>query len=71
MSREMLVVENLLNMISSMVNRNKKRQELRKLCKEERVWRTHLNYTMAQAHIALLYQGLDTLHGGTLQDKLI
>ncbi|XP_029029514.1 cilia- and flagella-associated protein 54-like isoform X2 [Betta splendens] len=68
-NREMLIVENLLDKMSSVVHRSKKRLQLRKLCKEESVWRSHLNYTMAQAHIALLHQGLDKLHGETLQDK--
>ncbi|XP_040907982.1 cilia- and flagella-associated protein 54-like [Toxotes jaculatrix] len=67
--REMQVVENLLTMMSSVVQRHKKRLQLRNLCCEERVWRSHLNYIMAQAHIALLYQGLDQLHGGALQHR--
>lgn len=71
MCREMQAVENLLTMMSSVVHRHKKQLQLRKMCSEERVWRSHLNHTMAQAHIALLYQGLDKLHGGAQQHRLI
>ncbi|XP_033182211.1 cilia- and flagella-associated protein 54 [Anabas testudineus] len=68
-NREMQAVENLLTMMSSVVHRHKKQLQLRKMCSEERVWRSHLNHTMAQAHIALLYQGLDKLHGGAQQHR--
>ncbi|XP_034745298.1 cilia- and flagella-associated protein 54-like isoform X2 [Etheostoma cragini] len=66
-NREMQVVENLLTIMSSVVRRHKKQLQLRNTCCEERVWKSHLNYSMAQAHLALLYQGLDQLHGGALQ----
>ncbi|XP_078122015.1 cilia- and flagella-associated protein 54 [Sander vitreus] len=66
-NREMQVVENLLTIMSSVVQRHKKQLQLRNMCCEERVWKSHLNYSMAQAHLALLYQGLDQLHGGALQ----
>uniref|UniRef100_UPI0009B47C99 cilia- and flagella-associated protein 54 n=1 Tax=Monopterus albus TaxID=43700 RepID=UPI0009B47C99 len=66
-SREMQIVENLLAMMSSVVQRHKKQLQLRNICCEERVWKSHLNYSMAQAHLALPYQGLDHLHGGALQ----
>ncbi|CAJ1063980.1 cilia- and flagella-associated protein 54-like isoform X6 [Xyrichtys novacula] len=65
-NREMQIVENLLATMSSVVKRNKKRLQLRITCCEERVWRAHLNYSMAQAHLALLYQNLDKLHGEAL-----
>ncbi|XP_037604654.1 cilia- and flagella-associated protein 54-like isoform X2 [Sebastes umbrosus] len=64
--REKQAVENLLSMMSSVVKRHKKQLRLRNMCCEERVWKSHLNYSMAQAHLALLYQGLDQLHGGAL-----
>lgn len=70
MCREMQAVENLLTMLSSVVHRHKKQLQLRKMCSEERVWKSHLNYTMAQAHLAQLYQSLDK-HGGPLQHRLI
>ncbi|KAI3373646.1 hypothetical protein L3Q82_022233 [Scortum barcoo] len=66
-NREMQIVENLLTMMSSVVQRHKKQLQLRNMCCEERAWKSHLNYSMAQAHLALLYQGLDQLHGGALQ----
>ncbi|XP_056253277.1 cilia- and flagella-associated protein 54-like isoform X3 [Seriola aureovittata] len=68
-NREMQVVENLITMMSSVVQRHKKQLQLRNMCCEERVWKSHLNYVMAQAHIALLYQGLDQIHGGALQHR--
>lgn len=67
--RDMQAVENLLTLMSSMVQRHKKQSQLRKMCCEERVWKSHLNYSLAQAHLALLYQDLDQLHGGTLQHR--
>lgn len=67
--REMQAVENLLTMMSFVVQRQKKQLQLRNMCCEERVWKSHLNYIMALAHVALLYEGLDKLHGA-LQHKL-
>lgn len=69
--REMQTVENLLTMMSSVVQRHKKQLQLRNMCSEERVWKSHLNYSMAQAHLALLYHGLNPLHGGALQHRFI
>ncbi|KAM6983519.1 cilia- and flagella-associated protein 54 [Tautogolabrus adspersus] len=68
-NREMQIVENLLTMMSSVVKRSKKRLQLRNMCCEERVWRAHLNYCMAQAHLVLLFQSLDKLHGEALQHR--
>lgn len=65
----MQAVENLLTLMSSVVKRHKKQFQLRNMCCEERVWKSHLNYSMAQAHLALLYQGLDQLHGVDLQQR--
>ncbi|XP_034539939.1 cilia- and flagella-associated protein 54-like isoform X4 [Notolabrus celidotus] len=61
-NREMQIVESLLAAMSSVVKRNKRRLQLRKMCCEDRVWKAHLNYSMAQAHLALLYQSLDNMH---------
>ncbi|XP_029304212.1 cilia- and flagella-associated protein 54 [Cottoperca gobio] len=66
-NRDMQTVENLLTMMSSVVQRLKKQFQLRNICCEERVWKSQLNYSMAQAHLALLYKGLCQLHGGALQ----
>ncbi|XP_030294030.1 cilia- and flagella-associated protein 54 isoform X2 [Sparus aurata] len=67
--RDVNAVENLLAMMSSVVQRHKKQLQLRNMWFEERVWKSNLNYSVAQAHLALLYQGLDQLHGGALQDS--
>ncbi|XP_068572705.1 cilia- and flagella-associated protein 54 [Cebidichthys violaceus] len=67
--REKKAVENLLTMMSSVVQRRKKLLQLRTMCCRERVWKSQLNYSMAEAHLALLYQGLDQLHGGALQQS--
>lgn len=68
--RDMRIGDNLLSKISSVVQMHKKLQ-LRSKCSEERVWRSHLNYCMAQAHLALLYQDLDQLHEGPLQFRFV
>ncbi|XP_041808606.1 cilia- and flagella-associated protein 54-like [Chelmon rostratus] len=68
-NREMQAVENLLTIMSSVVQRHKKQLQLRSMCCEERVWKSHLNYSVAQAHLAMLYQGLDELHKGALQPR--
>lgn len=65
----MQVVENLLSMMSSVVQRHKNHLKLRNMCCEERVWKSQLNYSMAEAHLAQLYQGLDQLYGGALQHR--
>ncbi|XP_072231582.1 cilia- and flagella-associated protein 54 [Leuresthes tenuis] len=62
-------LENLLNLMSSVVQRYKKHLQLRSICSEESVWRCRLNHCMARAHLALLYRGLDQLHGGRLQHR--
>ncbi|XP_028277985.1 cilia- and flagella-associated protein 54 [Parambassis ranga] len=68
-NRERRFVENMLTMMSSLVQHRKKRLRLRNLCCVERAWRAHINYTVAQAHLAQLYQGLDKLYGGTPQHR--
>lgn len=66
LGRDRQIVENLLAVMSSVVKRNKKRLHLINMCSEERVWKAHLNYSMAQAHSALLDESLDKLCGGAL-----
>ncbi|XP_044078247.1 cilia- and flagella-associated protein 54-like [Siniperca chuatsi] len=68
-NRDMQAVENLLTMMSSVVQRHKKQLQLRNMCCEERVWKAHLNYSLAQAHLALLHQDLDQLYGRALQHR--
>ncbi|TNN63493.1 Cilia- and flagella-associated protein 54 [Liparis tanakae] len=65
----MQAVENLFAMMTSVVQRHKKQLRLRSICYGERVWKSQLNYSMARAHLALLHQGLDRLHGGALQQS--
>lgn len=67
--REKRAVENLLTTMASAVQRNKRLLKLRSLCCEERVWKSHLNYSMAQAHMVLFHKELDQLHGGGLQHR--
>ncbi|XP_068186553.1 cilia- and flagella-associated protein 54 [Antennarius striatus] len=62
-------VKTLIKKMSAVRQRYKKRIQLRNMCCEERVWRSQLNYTMAHAHLALLYQNIDQTHGGTLQHR--
>ncbi|XP_024862076.1 cilia- and flagella-associated protein 54 [Kryptolebias marmoratus] len=66
---EMRMVENLLSMMAYVVRRNKRRIHLRSMCSEERVWRSYLNYCVAQAHFILLYQGLHRMLGGPTQQR--
>ncbi|XP_053187065.1 cilia- and flagella-associated protein 54-like [Scomber japonicus] len=68
-NREMQAVENLLTLMSSVVQRHKKQCQLRKMCCEERVWKSHLNYNLAHAHLAVFYQALNQLLGGDLQHR--
>lgn len=71
--REKQAVENMLTTMSSVVQRHKKQLDLRRVCCGEQVWKSQLNYSMAVAHLALLYQGLDQLHqlhAGALQQRL-
>ncbi|XP_047192964.1 cilia- and flagella-associated protein 54-like isoform X3 [Scophthalmus maximus] len=68
-NREKRAVENLLTTMASAVQRNKRLLKLRSLCCEERVWKSHLNYSMAQAHMVLFHKELDQLHGGGLQHR--
>ncbi|CAK6953846.1 cilia- and flagella-associated protein 54-like [Scomber scombrus] len=68
-SVEMQAVENLLTLLSSVVQRHKKQFQLRNMCCEERVWKSHLNYSLAHAHLAVFYQALNQLLGGDLQHR--
>ncbi|XP_029924999.1 cilia- and flagella-associated protein 54 [Myripristis murdjan] len=65
--REMQAEENLLKLMAAMTRCHQKRLQQRSVCCEERVWRSQLNHSMAQAHIALLHKTLDRLHGAALQ----
>ncbi|KAM3601812.1 uncharacterized protein V6R79_019265 [Siganus canaliculatus] len=67
--REMQIVENLLTKMSAVMQRQKKQLWLRNMWSEERVWRSHLNYRVAQAYLALLYQSLEQLGGGSMHHR--
>ncbi|KAM8897416.1 cilia- and flagella-associated protein 54 isoform 3-T3 [Spinachia spinachia] len=68
-TREKQALENMLTTILSVVQRHKKQLNLRTVCLRERVWKSQLNYSIAVAHLELLYQGLDHLHAGVLQQS--
>ncbi|KAM9729701.1 cilia- and flagella-associated protein 54 [Menidia menidia] len=68
-NRDMRMAEHLLNAMASVVQRHKKHLQLRSICSQESVWRTHLNYCMARAYLALLYQELEQLHRGNQQHR--
>lgn len=59
--REIRVVKNM--------SHYKKLVMLRRTRCEESVWRTNLNYALAQAHLVLFYQGLAQLHEGPLPQR--
>lgn len=63
----MQIVENLIARMTSVVERNKKQIQHRNQCCEERVWKSHLNYSLAKACLQLLYQSLAQSHRGSLE----
>ncbi|XP_051903084.1 cilia- and flagella-associated protein 54-like isoform X2 [Hippocampus zosterae] len=67
--REMKAVERLLSSMNTVVERHSRRLQLRRRCSEERVWRSQINYNLAQAHLTLFEQDLHPLHGGSLQAR--
>lgn len=62
-------MEHLLAKMTSVVKRHKKQIQHRNLCREERVWKSHLNYSFAKASLDLLYQSLDQSHGGAPEHR--
>ncbi|MEQ2229436.1 hypothetical protein ILYODFUR_018722, partial [Ilyodon furcidens] len=68
-NREMRIVEDLLGIISSIVQRHKKLLHLRNLIAEDRPWRSLINYCMAMAHLAKFYQALELMQGGQLEKR--
>lgn len=56
--------EKLLARMTSVVERHKKQIMHRKVCCEERVWKSQLNYSLAKACLDLFYQSLGQSHGG-------
>ncbi|KAM4726245.1 cilia- and flagella-associated protein 54 [Anableps anableps] len=67
--REMLIVENLLAMMSIVLQRLKKQAQLRNLIADERAWKSVINYCMGVAHLTQFYQGLELVHGGQLEQR--
>ncbi|XP_032432607.1 cilia- and flagella-associated protein 54 [Xiphophorus hellerii] len=67
--RELNIVENLLFLMSFVVQRNKKRIQLRNLIADERAERSFLNYCMATAHLAKFYQGMHLINEGHLDER--
>lgn len=63
----MQIVENLIARMTSVVERHKKQIQHRNQCCEERVWKSHLNYSLAKACLQLLYQSLARSHRGSLE----
>ncbi|KAM4547577.1 cilia- and flagella-associated protein 54 [Fundulus diaphanus] len=68
-NREMRVVDNLLSMMSTVVQRHKKQVHLRNLIADERAWRSVINYWMAMAYLVQFYQGLEPMPGGQLEQR--
>lgn len=60
----MQIVESLIARMTSVVERQNKQIQNRKMCCKERVWKSHLNYSLAKACLELLYHSLDQSHGG-------
>ena len=62
-------MENLLAKMSAVVKRHRKQMEHRNRCREERAWKSQLNYTFAKACLDLLYQSLDQSRGGSPEHR--
>lgn len=62
-------MENLLAKMTFVMKRHKKQIQHRNMCCEERVWKSHLNYSVAKACLDLLYQSLDQSHGGSPEHR--
>ncbi|XP_061558417.1 cilia- and flagella-associated protein 54-like [Phycodurus eques] len=67
--RELKAVERLLSSMNTVVERHSRRLQLRRRCSEERVWRSQINYSIAQAHLSLFEKDLYPLHEGSLQSR--
>ncbi|PWA23023.1 hypothetical protein CCH79_00001892 [Gambusia affinis] len=67
--RELHIVEHLLFLMSFVVQRNKKRIQLRNLIADERAERSFLNYCMATAHLEKFYQGMHLVNAGHLDER--
>ncbi|XP_035999007.1 LOW QUALITY PROTEIN: cilia- and flagella-associated protein 54 [Fundulus heteroclitus] len=68
-NREMRIVENMLSMMSTVVQRHKKQVQLRNLKADERAWRSAVNYWMAVAYLEQFYQGLEPTPGGQQEQR--
>ncbi|XP_061660030.1 cilia- and flagella-associated protein 54-like isoform X2 [Syngnathoides biaculeatus] len=67
--RELKAVDRLMTSMNNVVERHSRRLQLRRRCSEERVWRSQINFSIAQAHLALFEKELHQLHEGSLQSR--
>lgn len=65
----MQALEKLLAAMTSVMQSQKRRIQRRKICCEERLWKSQLNFTVAKAHLAVLYRSLDQLHAEDLEHR--
>ncbi|KAL0993745.1 hypothetical protein UPYG_G00113070 [Umbra pygmaea] len=56
-------VDIMLNQLAPLVRRHQHRRHLRQLCSEEWLWKCHLNFIMARAHLGLLRRSLEHHQG--------
>lgn len=65
----MKIVDNVLARMTSVFKGHKKQIQHRNRHCEERVWKSHLNYSLAKACLDLLHQTLDQSHGGPPENR--
>lgn len=63
------VVKKLFALLSSAVRRRKTQRRLRDSFMVECAWKSHLNFSVAQAHVTLLHQSLKKQNGGATQHR--
>ncbi|XP_054611224.1 cilia- and flagella-associated protein 54-like [Dunckerocampus dactyliophorus] len=68
-ARELQAVERLLSALKSVFKVQQRRLQLRKTCSEERVWRSQLNYCIAQAHLTQFECDVHHFREGSLQSR--
>lgn len=65
----MQVLEKLLAAMTCVTQSHKRQIQHRKMCCEERLWKSQLNFIVAKAHLAVLYRSLDQLHAEDLEHR--
>ncbi|XP_061904625.1 cilia- and flagella-associated protein 54-like isoform X2 [Entelurus aequoreus] len=68
-ARELQAVERLLASLRVAIQRQQRKLQLRKTSSEERVWRSQLNYCIAQAHLTIFEWELHQFNEGSLQSR--